>query len=324
VPAETLVLHNEPGADLGGIDIKNFLEKSIGNSSEAATVDELGGPLGNPKAAAYVDAIGQKLVSNTNRKDFGFKFDIVKNNTPNAFALPNGSVYITDGLLRLLKTESQLANVLGHEVSHVTKHHTLGQIKVNLIAKLGIEGAGALLNGLFSKSLSNSFNSEDQKAMKDMGFNLITSGYSRADESEADEVGQGLASRSGWSPTGMVDLMKIFLTLEKGEPKGIEAYMRSHPYSGDRVKEAEKRLSSLSAGGEIGEEPYRTFLEKVLNISPSETKLTSVQKALRFVPGASEAQARMTAAEGSGLLIPALVIGGVTLVIVLVIILRRK
>jgi predicted Zn-dependent protease len=164
--------------------------------------------------------------------------------------------------------------------------------------------------------------------MKEMGFNLITSGYSRADESEADKVGQTLASRSGWSPTGMVDLMKVFLTLEEGKPEGIEAYMRSHPYSGDRVKEAETRLSTLPAGGEIGEEPYRGFLEKVLSITPSETKLTSVQKALRFVPGAAEAQAetqaRMVAAEGSGFLLPVLVIGGAALIIGLVIFLRRK
>jgi predicted Zn-dependent protease len=286
MPAETLVPVIERA--LGdGFDVIGMIEKGLGNASEAEVVKELGGLLGNAKATAYVNAIGQKLVSRTNRKDFGFKFDVIKNAAPNAFALPNGSIYVTDGLLRMLRTEAQLANVLGHEVAHVTKHHTINQIKANLAAKLGI---GAF-SGIFSRFLSRALSKDDLEASKEAVFELISKGYSRQSESEADAVGQEIARKAGWDPAGMVDVMSIFLSLEKdGRPKGIEAYMRSHPHPEERIKAAQSRLGPPPRG-KIGEERYAAFLRD-LGVPKSDVKLSPVQAALKYVPGAQPSVAK--------------------------------
>lgn len=314
MPAETIVPVIEHG--LGdGFDIIGMIEKGLGNASEAAVVEELGGLLNNPKAAGYVEAIGQKLVSNTGRKDFGFKFGIVKSNVPNAFALPNGSIYVTDGLLRMLRTEAQLANVLGHEVAHVTKHHTIDQIKANLGAKLGIEA----FNGLFSRFLNRTLSANDLEMMKETGFELISKGYSRQSESEADEVGQGIAQRSGWDPSGMVDVMSIFLSLEKGgRPEGIEAFMRSHPYPEDRIKAAQARLGPPPRG-EIGEARYASFLQDALGIPKKETTLSPVEAAMKFVPGAAAVSVK-----DDSILWPAIILGGGIVAVIAVLVLTRK
>jgi predicted Zn-dependent protease len=326
MPQETIALTIEDGLS-GDSDIIGVVEKSIGNMSERATVEELGGLLGNPKATSYVDSIGQKLASHTGRKDFGFKFDIIKNSIPNAFALPNGSIFVTDGLLRMLRSEAQLANVLGHEVAHVTRHHTIDQIKTNAAARFGV---GAF-SRLFSRILSGNTSAEDRKAANSLTFDLVTKGYSRKSESEADEVGQRIAARAGWDPRGMVDVMSIFAALEKDKrASGIEAYLRSHPNPEDRMKEAERRLSGLPRG-KVGAIEYTNFLENVLGTPVSEAKLSPFEAAVKI---SSEITKGLTSQDGmkfdldkdgGDILISSLIIGGSILaVIVIYLLLSRR
>lgn len=237
--------------------IPDSVDKYIGNAGEEASVKEFGGVYNNPQATAYVEKIGQALVKNSKRPDFGYKFGIVNSEIPNAFALPNGSLYITVGLLRLLKDEAQLANVMGHEVAHVTQRHTIKQLQVNL-------GATA-----FANILSLFLRGEGKDEAKEMVSGLISNGYSRENESDADAVGQGLAAKALWDPKGMVGVMQIFQSLEKKKPEGIEEYMRSHPYSGDRVIAATDRLPNFPApakGWTVGDDSYKNFFTDVLKV----------------------------------------------------------
>lgn len=248
------------------------IEKILGDAAEEATVAEMGGPLGDVVATAYVERIGQALVSESDRPGFGYKFDVLGNKTPNAFALPNGSIYVTVGLLRLLRSEAELANVLGHEVSHVTQHHSMKQLKVNL----GATGLAAALSRLLKPVLGR----EDRQSAKELISGLITSGYSRENENEADEVGQKLAAKCGWSPRGMVDVMRLFLSMEKERPEGIKAYMQSHPFAGDRLELAEKRVRLLPEGEE-GRERYQEFLRHLGEEAPAPKP---AEEAPPFVP----------------------------------------
>ena len=236
------------------IKLPDSVERAIGQLSEKSAVDQSKGAYPDPEATAYVNAIGQKLAKNSNRPNFGYKFGIVNDPAPNAFALPNGSIYATMGLLQHLKNESQLANVLGHEVSHVTQHHTAKQIQLN--AGTGILGtlASAILAGAVGK--------EESKAIRDLTLGVIQNGYSRDNEAEADERGQALAANSGWSPRGMVETMTYFQSLQKEKPGAVEALMRSHPDPGDRVNVATARLSQLPEG-DVGADRYQAFLARL-------------------------------------------------------------
>lgn len=271
--------------ELSGIGIPDAVEKYFGDSAEAGAVEQSGGILQNPRAQAYVNAIGQKLVAHSDRKNYGYKFGIVSDPNLNAFALPNGSIYVTVGLLKSLRTEAQLANVLGHEVSHVTEHHTVEQMGVNF-------GTLGLL-GLAGKFLKKSFDKDDVKEARGLVHGLITNGYSRGDESQADEVGQKLAAEAGWDPMGMVDVMTVFSQLEQASKKDdqlLEAYMRSHPYADERVKAAAKRVSSLRIGrqNEVGGDRYRDFLVNQLGVPEDQVEMSPIQMLTRdpfILPG---------------------------------------
>nr|NIM48681.1 hypothetical protein [Gemmatimonadales bacterium] len=94
--------------DLGWIEIPPEIEKMFGDAAEESAVEQSGGLLNNPEANAYVNAIGKKIAALGERqtKDgFDFRFGVVAGQEPNAFALPNGAIYVTEGLLRLLRSD---------------------------------------------------------------------------------------------------------------------------------------------------------------------------------------------------------------------------
>ena len=72
---------------------------------------------------ALVQQVGQKMAKNSERPDLPWEFNVVDDNTPNAYALPGGKISITRGLISKMQNEDQLASVLGHEIGHVTARH---------------------------------------------------------------------------------------------------------------------------------------------------------------------------------------------------------
>lgn len=78
----------------------------------------------NGELEAYLERIGQTVVADKDIENVNWKFHALRDPTPNAFALPNGSIYINTGLLALLDDEAQLAGVLAHEITHVSRRHT--------------------------------------------------------------------------------------------------------------------------------------------------------------------------------------------------------
>lgn len=98
-------------------------------------IKQMGGEYNDPKVTAMVERVGNKIVSNTEAGKSKYKFDfhvLADQRTINAFALPGGQIFITMGLLNLLKTEDELAGVLGNEIGHVIGRHSAEQwLKTN-------------------------------------------------------------------------------------------------------------------------------------------------------------------------------------------------
>jgi predicted Zn-dependent protease len=178
------------------------------------------------------------------------------------------------GLLKLLRTEAQLAGILGHEIGHVVERHSLEQVLIDL----GTIGAAHYLGKFIDRKLDSPEVADFAEALS---IGLISSGYSRECEWQADETGQKLMSYAGYDPVGMVDVMNVFQTLEGQKQEGIEKYLRSHPYASERLVQAQKRSKNLPSG-EVGEENYRNFLTNVLGVPLETAELSPVEAA----PGA--------------------------------------
>jgi len=179
----------------------------------------------------YVQSVGQRLVNELENPEFSFQFEIVDDAVPNAFALPGGYIYISRGLLALMKTEDELANVLAHEIIHVTERHSIKQIRSGILPSL-IELPGNLVGGILNENLGNLIN-----VPISAGNDLLLSGYGRGHETESDEKGIVLAAKAGYDPQQMTNiLVRLNSAVELSTKQKTEkSYFDSHPYTPDRV-----------------------------------------------------------------------------------------
>ncbi len=160
---------------------------------------------------------------------------------PNAFALPGGYIYVSRGLLSLVNDEAELACVIGHEMIHVTKRHSVKQMKKSIFpAILHIPGA---VVGLFNQDLGRIINTPVS-----FGSELFLSNYSRKQETESDELGIKIASQAGYDPsrlTVILDNLAKDVALLTGEEEK-KSYFSTHPITPKRIERIEKELPALN------------------------------------------------------------------------------
>jgi predicted Zn-dependent protease len=231
-------------------------EISIGNTLAESYSVQYGA--GDATIQAYVNTVGRK-VSGRARRKFDYKFHYVPDESlVNAFALPGGHVFIGKGMLRLMQTEDELANVLGHEVEHIDNYHCVEryQLKVRM-HDLPLAELLALPVELFQ------------------------AGYSKEQELEADRDGTYLAVMAGYSPQGAVHLFERFgrlhreyvLKAESPDQElsrvaiaGIEGYFRSHPLPEERVNQIQRLIAAKK---------WVSVPEKALRVLPDTAQTTA-------------------------------------------------
>jgi len=201
----------------------------------------------NTEIVNYVKKIGNKLASLIPDNKIKFEFILLDSTEINAFAIPGGFVYITTGLMKSLQDEAQLVAVLGHEMGHIIKKHTVKALQRHLIASKGIE---------FLDNLINTGKPEEQKNEMltlgvSVGVQLLLLKNSRENEFEADEMGALIATYAGYSPNGIVEVQNILLKLRTSKPNLIEQMLATHPVSEERIKHAEDFITQNSLKGSI-------------------------------------------------------------------------
>lgn len=169
-----------------------------------------------------VRKIAAKIVATFPKKEpWHYSFTVLQSPEVNAFALPGGPMFFFTGLLDKLKTQDELAGVIGHELTHVRKQHW-ANMEANVIErKLGVTVLLMLFHvNTFGTSLADLLN------------NVYTLQYSRGDEGQADEGGFNAVEAAGYNPQGMVDLFHFF---EKMGGSGPE-FVSDHPSNNHRIE----------------------------------------------------------------------------------------
>lgn len=210
----------------------------------------------DPDVATYVKQVGQRLAAVSDRK-LPYEFNVINDSTPNAWALPGGKIVINRGLLVELKSEAELAAVLGHEIVHAAARH----------GAKGME-RGILLQGVVMAAGIASQNSEySQLAVGGAGIaaQLLTQKYGRDAEREADLYGMRYMSRAGYDPRAAIDLQQTFVLLSAGRDNNwLNGLFASHPPSQERVEANRVTAAELATGGEIGRERYLKAIAPLL------------------------------------------------------------
>jgi len=178
---------------------------------------------GNPAINDYVNAVGQRLAVASDRPNLPYTFQVVADDSINAFATTGGFVYIQTGLLRAAANEAELAGVMAHEIGHITGRHAINQMRQDALTS-GITGALEVR----------------QDDLVNLGVQLaLQLPNSREAEYDADRRGFQNLGRAGYDTNGFITFM------QKLEGGATAEFLSTHPNPGNRVS----NLQAMNSAG---------------------------------------------------------------------------
>jgi len=173
-----------------------------------------------------VKRVGQRIAAKNALPGQHWEFNLINDDTPNAFALPGGYVGVNTGLFQVVRTEDQLAAVMGHEIAHVIARHPEERI-----SREALVGTGAAVLGAAAPDLAG-------LASSAATLGLILP-FSREQESEADIIGLQYMARAGYNPRAAVQVWQNFAAAGGAEPP---AFLSTHPSHGDRIARLQSKM----------------------------------------------------------------------------------
>lgn len=222
------------------VELSPFAERSIGQ--DVMNDIRLHEPtyLDDPEVAAYLNELGHRLtaqVDSDSRQDF--EFFALNDPTVNAFAMPGGFIGVHTGLILLAQSESELAAVLAHEISHVTQHHMARQLRPQgqsqMIALLSM--AAALIAARNRPDLAQG------AIMAGQGAAISTQlSYSRDFEREADRLGINLLERAGFDIRAMETFFGRMQQNYRLYEANAQSYLMTHPLTTERMADMANRI----------------------------------------------------------------------------------
>ncbi len=197
--------------------------------------------LNDSAANDYINKLGQSIAQSSSQPYTygGYHFMLLDSDEVNAFAAPDGLIFVTKGMVALTSDEGELAAVLAHEIAHVQNKDAIKAIKsarMNAaLAALGGDAAGQAVSGIPGTELLSLFSD----SVNDIVVTLMNDGYSRGQEYSADAGAKSILSMAGYDPK---NLEAVLRSMEKRVGEGSAGFGSTHP-------SAAKRLESLQASG---------------------------------------------------------------------------
>ena len=198
--------------------------------------------LEDPEVNGYLNELGNRLVTAIPGSPFEFEFFAVNDPSINAFALPGGYVGVNTGLILLAQTESELASVLAHEISHVTQHHIARSISNQKDAMLTTLAAlaAAVLASRAGGASSGQLASAAIAGAQGIGIQMQID-FTRQNEQEADRLGFQRLDAAGFDVTAMATFMERLQRASRFAEGNAPSYLRDHPVTYERIAEGQAR-----------------------------------------------------------------------------------
>lgn len=210
-------------------------EVDIGREYSAQIAQQL--PLiSDPEIVRYINIIGDSIAGITARGDLDWHFYVVNSDEVNAFAVPGGYIYVNRGLIARAATMSELAGVLGHEIGHVVRRHSIKQMEKAQGTNVGITLACVLTGVCNTPGAGDAIN---------LGANALFARFSRADELEADSEGFHYVLRAGIDPNGIVKMFQTLMRERQARPEGVAAWFATHPLEEERIADIQRLINQI-------------------------------------------------------------------------------
>lgn len=181
---------------------------------------------------AYVQCIADAILAQLEEPYASINWDLelFEEDELNAFAMPGGQIGVYTGIFKAAKNQDQLAAVMGHEVVHVTKGHSLSRANQQQAAAVGV-----LAGVIVSETV------RDNAGLILLGTQLgLLLPYGRAQESEADIAGLELLARAGFRPEASVELWR---NMAEENPSSVPVFLSTHPSSEGRIRDLQAEIS---------------------------------------------------------------------------------
>lgn len=211
------------------------------------------GEVPSPEALATVRRIGQAMAAKSERPNLPWEFHVLDDAAVNAFAYPGGFIFVTRGLLTHINSEAELAEVVGHEIGHVTAKHTVAAMSQQQLAQIGLVGAS-----IFSPTVAK------YGDLLGTGASLLFLKFGRDDELQADALGFQYSLAQGFD---VRESPKVFTMLGRLSSGGgrVPEWQSTHPDPGNRVQRAEQRLAQTSPAQLANTKVNRESFLRLLN-----------------------------------------------------------
>jgi predicted Zn-dependent protease len=267
---------NSGGRQIFLPDLPKLTEANTASAREHQRVlAAYGGAYEDPKLQAKLAGVVDRLVAVSERPDMTYKVTILNSPAVNAFALPNGQLYVTRGLLGLANDSAEFASVMSHEMAHVMAKHA------------AMREEQARKTELIS-NVNDMLSDPQVGAMALARSKLALASFSRSQEFEADGIGVGIAARSGYDPYGASRLLAsmgrnadLRATSRGTDPRSLD-FLSSHPATPERVKNAETSARQLNAAGN-GERDKAAYLASIDGMVYGEDPVDGFVRGRRFL-----------------------------------------
>jgi len=197
-------------------------------------------PISNdPALVEQVSDVGKRIAEKS-QTDYSWEFNVIDEDTINAFALPGGKVFVYRGILELTDNNAQLATVIAHEIAHVIARHGAErvsmQLSTNMLGKVA-QAALDLENPLLAKTFQQAYGITSQ-----VGLILP---YSRTQEYEADKIGLILMAKAGYNPEAAIAFWSKMQKKDKG--KQPPPWLSTHPPSNSRLNKIKEAIPEIKS-----------------------------------------------------------------------------
>jgi predicted Zn-dependent protease len=218
----------------------------------------------DPEVQRYINVLGDSIAKLADDRSLGWQFFVVNANEVNAFAVPGGYVYVNRGLIERAQRMDQLAGVLGHEIGHVTRRHSVQQMEKAQGANVGVTLACVLTNVCNSQAASAAIN---------VGGSALFAKFSRNDEAEADAEGVKNVVRAGIDPRGIPEMFQILLDERSRSPGAVDSWFATHPMEEDRIKATQAQIAQISPailkGLTKDSQSFQSFKSRIRSLPPA-------------------------------------------------------
>lgn len=230
--------------DVSQVSLSPMQEKKLGEEV-VRQIRASGQYLDDPEVNDYVNMLGHRLIAASTDVHTDFTFFAVNSPEINAFALPGGFVGVNVGLILMTQTESELASVLAHEITHVTQHHIARSIAAQKDSML-LSLAGLALAILAARGGSSSGDAATAAIAGSQALAIQHQiNFTRSQEAEADRIGFQRLVAAGFDPNAMATMLERMQRATRFAEGDVPAYLQDHPVTYERIAEAKARAANV-------------------------------------------------------------------------------